>query len=148
MGLNKMVDWNGLFKWSMEYQDGTKPSEFKEMKKEDRDWLEAALKQYTYNDTDRLKEIVTLLKEKREAGGEQTPEANEELEALIEELQDIVELHPRNNLNLCMSGGMHELLSLALAHPSEGVRKSVCFLISSVSQTTSRCRSSQARVGL
>jgi len=102
------------------------------MKKEDREWLESALKQYTYNDTDRLKEIVTFLQEKREAGGEQTSEANDELEALIEELQDLVELHPRNNLNLCLSGGMHELLSLALAHPSQGVRRSVCFLISSV----------------
>lgn len=39
-----MVDWNGLFKWSMTYQDGTKPSQFKEMSKEDRKWLEEALK--------------------------------------------------------------------------------------------------------
>ena len=39
-----MVDWNGLFKWSISHQDGTKPSEFKAMSEEDRKWLEAALK--------------------------------------------------------------------------------------------------------
>lgn len=59
-----MVDWNGLFKWSMEYQDGTKPSQFKEMSKEDRVWLEAALKQYTFNDTDRLQQICKDLPDK------------------------------------------------------------------------------------
>ena len=42
--LKQMVDWNGLFKWSMEHQDGTKPSDFKAMSEEDRKWLEAALK--------------------------------------------------------------------------------------------------------
>ena len=49
-----MVDWNGLFKWSMEHQDGTRPTEFKMMAAEDRKWLEEAMKQYTFNDVDRL----------------------------------------------------------------------------------------------
>jgi len=59
-----MVDWNGLFKWSMDYQDGTKPSQFKEMSKEDRKWLEEALKQYTFNDADRLQQICKDLADK------------------------------------------------------------------------------------
>ena len=54
-----MVDWNGLFKWSMEYNDGTNPSEFKRMSDEDMKWLEEAMKSYTFNDADRLKEIIT-----------------------------------------------------------------------------------------
>ena len=57
-----MVDWNGLYKWSMEYQDGTRPSNFKAMSKEDRQWLEEAMKQYTFNDADRLTELVNQLK--------------------------------------------------------------------------------------
>ena len=32
------------------------------MSKEDRDWLEAAMKQYTFNDTDRMKELLQTLK--------------------------------------------------------------------------------------
>ena len=57
-----MVDWNGLFKWSMNYQDNTHASQFKEMSAEDRKWLEAALKQYTYDDVSKLKEICEELK--------------------------------------------------------------------------------------
>jgi hypothetical protein len=57
-----MVDWNGLYKWSMQHHDGTEPSNFKAMSKEDRDWLEAALKAHTFNDTDRLQELVNQLK--------------------------------------------------------------------------------------
>ena len=69
-----MVDWNGLYKWSMEHHDGTTPSNFKAMSKEDRDWLEEALKAYTFNDTDRLTELVNQLK----AWGAQPSEATEE----------------------------------------------------------------------
>ena len=57
-----MVDWNGLFKWSMNHLDGTTPSNFTVMTPEDRKWLEAAMKQYTFNDVDRLKEICIELK--------------------------------------------------------------------------------------
>jgi len=57
-----MVDWNGLYKWSMEYQDGTHPSSFKAMSKEDRKWLEEAMKAHTFNDSDRLTELIKQLK--------------------------------------------------------------------------------------
>ena len=30
-----MVDWQGLLNWSLQYQDGTKPSQFKQMSEED-----------------------------------------------------------------------------------------------------------------
>jgi hypothetical protein len=35
-----MIDWEGLFKFTMKYQDGTKKSDFKEMSEEDKKWLE------------------------------------------------------------------------------------------------------------
>ena len=42
---------------------------------------------------------------------------------LLEELTDLAELHARNNLNLCLMGGMTELLSLIFSHESSTVRK-------------------------
>jgi len=75
-----MVDWNGLFKWSMNHNDGTKPSQFKPMSKEDRDWLEAAMKAYTFNDTDRLTELINQLKA-WSAQASQTPAEGEEVAA-------------------------------------------------------------------
>lgn len=113
-----MVDWNGLFKWSMEYHDGTKPSEFKQMSKEDQTWLTEALKAYSFNDTDRLQEIC------KELG--KTEHTTEDLTEMLDELQELVELHPRNNHNLCLCGGMQEILAMIFSHPDAGVRKLAC----------------------
>lgn len=57
-----MVDWQGLFSWSTQYHDGTAPSNFSVMEKEDKEWLEAAMKQYTFSDVDRMKEICENFK--------------------------------------------------------------------------------------
>jgi len=74
-----MVDWAGLFKYTMQFHDGTAPSQFTAMSAEDRKWLEEAMKQYTFNDTDRLKQVIDLLKKQslaaqkrltKEAGGD------------------------------------------------------------------------------
>ena len=110
-----MVDWNGLFKWSMAYQDGTQQSQFKPMSEEDRKWLEAAMKQYTFNDTDRLKEVC----------GELAAPALEKgkLLDLLDELLELVELHVHNSLNLCVCGGMQTLLDIAFQSPVEEARR-------------------------
>jgi len=57
-----MVDWAGLFKYTMQYQDGTEPSKFTPMSAEDRKWLEDAMAQYTFNDADRLRDVIEILK--------------------------------------------------------------------------------------
>lgn len=44
----------------------------------------------------------------------------------------MAELHPRNNLNLCLMGGMTELLSLIYSHESAQVRKATCHLLTSI----------------
>lgn len=113
-----MVDWNGLFKWSMNHQDGTSESKFTEMSKEDRKWMEDALKQFTFNDTDRLQELCKLLPKPENTA--------EQLSEMLEEVQDLVELHPRNNFNLCRAGGLTEIIALILGHPDSKVRQLAC----------------------
>lgn len=49
-----MEDWQGLLNWSTKYHDGTRPSNVQPMTQEDRQWLEAAMKDYTFSDTDKL----------------------------------------------------------------------------------------------
>lgn len=58
--------------------------------------------------------------------------SHEKLIDLIEELTDLVELHPRNNLNLCLMGGMSEVLCLIFSHENDSVRKAACRVFSSV----------------
>ena len=49
-----MVDWQGLLNWSLQYQDGTKPSQFKQMSEEDRKFIEDAFESVVLNE---MKEI-------------------------------------------------------------------------------------------
>jgi len=51
----------------MQYQDGTKPSLFQEMSAEDKKWLEEAMKQYTFNDADRLKQVIEIFRKQSSA---------------------------------------------------------------------------------
>lgn len=105
----------------MQYQDGTKPSNFKQMSKEEREWLEEAMKQYTFNDVDRLTELVDELKNDMTKTKEEQL-SNEDLLEKLEELLELVELHPRNNQNLCLCGGMQIVMAYILQHPHAGVR--------------------------
>jgi hypothetical protein len=85
----------------------------------------------TFNDVDRMKEIVNTLKAQEKLVEKiQT----EPLLELLDELQDLVEMHPRSNHNFCLFGGMHELLSLIISHPNEKVRKASCSIFSSICQ--------------
>jgi hypothetical protein len=57
---------------------------------------------------------------------------HESLLNLMEELTDLTELHARNNLNLCIMGGMVELLSIGIGYPNDEVKRVALYLISSV----------------
>jgi hypothetical protein len=86
------------------------------MSAEDRKWLEQALKQYTFNDVDRLKEICIELK------GDQAVPAHMGMEKtkilnLLDELMELLELHVRNSLNLCLCGGMATIMDIIFNSP-------------------------------
>lgn len=53
---------------------------------------------------------------------------------LLEELLDLVEIHPRSNMNFCLMGGMHELMALVFSHPADNVRKLACSIFASINQ--------------
>jgi hypothetical protein len=68
------------------------------------------------------------------------PDKNRTKEDLVNkltELQELVELHPRNNLNLCLSGGMTEIMSLIFSHPDPAVRKIACSVMTAATSNNS-----------
>jgi hypothetical protein len=66
---------------------------------------------------------------------------------LLEEMLDLVEIHPRSNLNFCLFGGMHELMSLIFSHPSEAVRKLSCSIFASITQNNSEVQEFATKCG-
>lgn len=87
------------------------------MSQEDKKWLEEALKQYTFNDAERLHEVCDELKSHQEL-------TKTKVLDLLDELSELVEIHPRNNLNLCLCGGMETLLDIIYNNSNEEIRRS------------------------
>jgi len=73
------------------------------MSPEDAKWLEEALKEYTFNDTDKLNEICEELKKDVK---NKYQIAKDQMLDMLDQLSEVVELHERNNLNLFLSGGL------------------------------------------
>jgi hypothetical protein len=61
-GNNSSAKWLGLLRWSMTYSDGTTPSSFQEMSKDDREWLEQVMKENVRNEPERMNEIMLKIK--------------------------------------------------------------------------------------
>ena len=74
-----MVDWKGLYNWTMKYTDGTKPSNFKAMSKEDMEFIENALESVVLNE---MKEIWKILDECKKREGDSEKEINDRIELL------------------------------------------------------------------
>ena len=90
-----MVDWKGLYNWSMNYVDGTKPSNFKEMSKEDMDFIQNAFESVCLNE---MKEIWKILDICKTPEGDSEQEINERYELLEKMSGHIDGLENANNI--------------------------------------------------
>lgn len=85
------------------------------MTKDERDWLEAAMKEYTYNDCEALAQICELMKKDIENGFVESSKfipflqfnyTNLDILVKLDELQELIEIHERNSTNLALCGGL------------------------------------------
>lgn len=109
MASNDPGQWLGLLKWSLAYQDGTKPnSEVSEMDQADKAWLTEAMAACTVDEAARMREIVDTLDKQRRGEGEGD---GVDVEEWFEELQDIVEQIDQA-LNLHKIGKLEVLIEM------------------------------------
>ena len=90
-----MVDWKGLYNWSMKYTDGTKPSDFKQMSKEDMEFIQNAFESVSLNE---MKEIWKILDICKTPEGDTEQEINERYELLEKMSEYIAGLENANNI--------------------------------------------------
>ena len=81
-----MVDWKGLYNWTMKYTDGTKPSNFKQMSKEDMEFIQNAFESVVLNE---MKEIWKILDICKTPEGDSEQEINERYE-LLEKMSEYI----------------------------------------------------------
>jgi len=112
------------------------------MSQEDKKWLEEVMQTYTFNDADRLKEICEQMQKDVDSNFTHVDGAPNEGEAaeypktldLLDECQELIEIHERNNLNLAILGGLNSVIQYILKHPDGEVRKIACNTFSQVVQ--------------
>jgi len=71
------------------------------------------MKQYTFEDTDKMKEICLELEQDLESGFTKICEPNSDYDKtvdLVDQLMEVCEMHERSNLNLALSGGLKTVL--------------------------------------
>jgi hsp70-interacting protein len=84
--------WLGLLKWSLQYSDGTRPSDLTPMSVEDRAFLERVMKDGIIDENERMKDILKQVTEQLEVW-KTNPSASDEknTDVLLQECRDIVE---------------------------------------------------------
>ncbi|CAI2371665.1 unnamed protein product [Moneuplotes crassus] len=137
---NNGIDWAGLFNWSAKYNDGTKKTNFSPMTKEEREWLEKAMKEYTYNEADRMQEIIKVL-------FDQDSKEEQELLENLDELYEIIDIHPRNSTNLDQAGGFKLLMDTMLNNTHEKVRKLSMEIFAAIVQNNSEMQAIAYKYG-
>ena len=101
-----MVDWKGLYNWSMKYTDGTKPSNFKQMSKEDMDFIQNAFESVVLNE---MKEIWKILDICKTPEGDSDQEINERYE-LLEKMSEYID-GPENANNIVRGKRFNEIIN-------------------------------------
>lgn len=71
----------------------------------------------------------------------------EKLLDYFEELTELVELHPRNNYNLCLSGGMQTLMELVRSNPDAEIRRHGCSIMTLALQNNKEVQNFARRLG-
>lgn len=124
-----MVDWQGLLNWSLSYQDGTKPSEFKPMSEEDRKFIENAFESVVLNE---MKEIWKILDQIKKREGDSEKEIEERVE-LIETLATLID-GPENARNIVRGKRFVELIEYFFESKHKDVTIALGRLITSMMQ--------------
>jgi len=119
-----MVDWPGLLKWSLKYQDNyTSSKDIKPMDEATKKWLEEAFKAYSIDHVTKMKEIISSLP------------SNQDPLILLEDLSELIE-NLDAGLMFCQLKGMPVLVNLILNHKDQNVRLSACLIFQSIVQNS------------
>ena len=100
----------------------------------------------TFDDKDRLKQIVGELKQ--QVPGSKAGKKDEEgISELFDELSELVAVNAANNYNICLMGGMTALLQIMVGHDSDDVRKQACQTFSSVTGNNQKVQNFALKAG-
>jgi hypothetical protein len=138
-----MVDWKGLYNWSMKYTDGTKPSNFKQMSKEDMDFIQNAFESVVLNE---MKEIWKILDICKTPEGDSEQEINERYE-LLEKMSEYID-GPENANNIVRGKRFNEIINHFFESKHKKIKIEYARIITQMSQNDSFVQKAALGLGI
>ena len=83
------MNWQGLFNWSLQYTDGTRPSEFKPMEEETKKWLKSALESLVVDEIELMKKSSEILSRLEDGSPEDQKSKEEAAEVLLSPIENL-----------------------------------------------------------
>ena len=123
------MNWTGLLNWSLQYTDGTRPSEFKPMDEETKQWLKEALDSMIVDDTAVLKNGCKILSE-QEIGSEEERVNKENAADLVLSVIENLDM----GLNLVKINGLKDIVHCMIGSQYPSVRKLCASIFTSAVQ--------------
>ena len=138
-----MVDWKGLYNWSMKYTDGTKPSDFKQMSKEDMEFIQNAFESVSLNE---MKEIWKILDICKTPEGDTEQEINERYE-LLEKMSEYID-GPENANNIVRGKRFNEIINHFFESKHKKIKIEYARIITQMSQNDSFVQKAALDLGI
>ena len=138
-----MVDWKGLYNWSMKYTDGTKPSDFKQMSKEDMDFIQNAFESVVLNE---MKEIWKILDICKTPEGDSEEEINERYD-LLEKMSEYIDGLENAN-NIVRGKRFHEIINHFFESKHKKIKIEYARIITQMSQNESLVQKAALNLGI
>lgn len=110
------MNWQGLLNWSMQYTDGTRPSEFKPMDEETKTWLKGALQSMMVNEADILRKGSLILSELETGSEEECMRKEHSARSILETVENLdsavnlVKIDGFKHVIRCMIGSQYPLI--------------------------------------
>lgn len=127
--MNNPLEWKGLLKWSLQYHDGTAPTDSAPMSEEKRKFLEDVMASLVVDESKRIVEIIDML---MDGIGGALEQDEDRVEEIFDELEDIVCQIDYANFFIKLNGLF--AISELLKSESELMRERALSIVSTVAQ--------------
>lgn len=112
------MDWQGLLRWSMQYADGTRPSEFKQMDEETKQWLKDALSSIVVDDNEIMQKGAKILSELENGSPEECEQKEKAAELILQVIENLDMAK-----NMVKSGHFKHIIKCMIGSQYQSVRK-------------------------
>ena len=128
----QVIDWGELIQLKSKNESVANPPNVIELTDEDVDWVKKEIESVTFDQMDNLliainsviEEATEMRKRLKNESEKKTKE--DDMNAVFDEVGELIEQSSSNTINICRMGGMTAILELLCAHEIDEIRVKAC----------------------